>query len=448
MKYGLLIDFGAPYCNYGDYVQSIAIEYLYKLMNIPENEIVHITQKQLATYDGEQLLLPYSYVLHFLVNPKDGSAKISSKITPVFLGASMSFAMLITSYPIEKFFLPGNKWEELFSSYAPIGCRDEFTRKFIAAMGIPAYLQGCITNILPRRQDRNYKKILLVDCPSEVLPYIPKKLLIDAEAMSNTIYNKNLSSEENYSKIKNRYKYYRDNAALVVTSRYHVATPCNAMGIPSIFIMHPSDKNSEDVRLDTLNPNIQLCSSENYSNINWYPQWKDSSDLKSNIIKLAIIRIQEAYERYTRSRQITKFFHQRIDEYKSIKKSQVSYKTKLYNYIEINHALPENSRFYIWGAIPLLCDGKHVILADLIKKINPNLDFAGWIDTYKSGTLAGKPIFKPDKFSLADDEFVIVAAETAVPDALNCFSKMCLNRKQYLILANTNKIITNSDLKK
>ena len=69
MKYGLLTYFGAPYCNFGDYVQSIAIEYLYlEIMKIPKDQIVYITEQELKSYDGEQLILPYSYVLAFLLD--------------------------------------------------------------------------------------------------------------------------------------------------------------------------------------------------------------------------------------------------------------------------------------------------------------------------------------------------------------------------------------------
>ncbi|EMS70387.1 polysaccharide pyruvyl transferase family protein [Ruminiclostridium cellobioparum] len=446
MKYGLLVDFGAPYCNYGDYAQSIAIEHLYESMEIPENEIIQISTKELATYDGEQLLLPYSYVLHFLVSPEDGRVALSDKITPVFLGASVEFAMLLNSYSLDNFFSPGKGWIEMFRKFAPIGCRDEFTYKFITRLGIPAYLQGCITNILPHRRDGIYKKVLLIDCPSEVLPYIPNELLANAEVLSNAEYIGNLSIQDNYIKIKQRYEYYRDNAALVVTTRFHVVTPCNAMGIPAIFTMRTFDKHSEDIRLDTLNPFIQLCSSENYSDINWYPQWQDFSELKTHITQLAIARIHEVYKRHTATSQIREFFQTRIDEYESVKNTELAYRTRLRDYIQKNYAIPVRGRFYIWGAIQLLCDGNNVVLANLVNENNPNLEFVGWIDTFKSGILANKPIQKPEGLFLAENEFVIVAAETAVPDALNRFNKMQINEKQFLIISNT--MIEEADLKK
>lgn len=445
MKFGLLIDFGSPYCNYGDAVQSIAIEYLYGLMNIPETEIVHITKKELASYNGEQLLLPYSYVLYFLVNTQDGSVSLSKKITPVFLGASIEFALLFNSYPLDNFTNPGKKWIEFFKKYSPIGCRDEFTHRFLAKQGISAYLQGCITNILPRRPDGEYKKTLLIDCPSEVLPYIPKDRLANAEVMSNAAHISGSSAEENYRKIKKRYQYYRDCADLVVSSRYHVVTPCNAMGIPSIFVVRPFDKHLEDIRLDTLNPSIQLCLSETFSSINWCPQWQDFGELKSNVTQLAIARIRETYERYTLSEKIHRFYQSRINQYENVKNKGVHYTVRLRKYIQDHYAVPTRGRFYIWGAISLLCNKNRVAIVDLIHDINPDLKFAGWVDTFKTGKLAGKPILKPGSFDLGDNDFILIAAETAVSDALKLFEKIKLNKKQYLVLVNTT--IQDADLR-
>lgn len=86
MKYGLIVEFGAKCSNFGDYVQSIAIEYLYtEIMGIPKDEIVHITCAALSTYDGEELILPYSYVMHLFVFPEYKKVKLSPKIHLVFL---------------------------------------------------------------------------------------------------------------------------------------------------------------------------------------------------------------------------------------------------------------------------------------------------------------------------------------------------------------------------
>ncbi len=311
---------------------------------------------------------------------------------------------------------------------------------------MPAYLQGCLTNIFPRRPEGDYRKVLLVDCPSEVLPYIPEGLLDHAEVLSNAAYIGDLSVEENYQEIKRRYDYYRDNAALVVTSRYHVATPCNAMGFPRSLSDAPLTSIRRTFVWIRCIRTFQLCSGENFSGIDWRPRWQDFEALKADITRLAMARIREAYERHTKNEKIREHFRSRIDEYERIKNIKVAYQTRLSDFILHNYAPPVAGRFYLWGAIPLLCDGNRVVLADLIGEVNPSLEFAGWIDTFKSGTLANKPIIKPDSLHLAENEFVVVAAETAIPDALALFQKTGLGRGRYLILANS--MVEKADLEK
>lgn len=437
MKYGLLIDFGTPQCNFGDLAQAMAIEYLYGLMGIPKDEVVYITAKDLGEYDGEQLLLPYSYVVHLFGKGKNGSVLLSDKITPVFLGVSMGFTIPFNNYPMKNYADPEKKWIEMFRKHAPVGCRDDYMRRFLLEQKVPAYLQSCITNSLPRRPDGNYKKVLLVDCPTEVLPYIPKELLANAEVMSNTEHMGNLSVEENYQKVKKRYEYYRDNASLIVTSRYHAAVPCNAMGIPVIFLRFPFDKPFEDIRLDAIHPYIQLYSGDEYDKINWYPEWQDFSELRTGIAHLAIARIREAYERHTQTERILKFFQPRVDDYKNIVSSEITYKARLRDFILKYYAPPASGSYYIWGAIQWMCDGDKIVLEDFIKEINPDLQFAGWIDTFKTGKMANVSIISPDKINLDDNLFVIVGGEVIIPDALERFEKMELHESQYLILANT-----------
>lgn len=72
----------------------------------------------------------------------------------------------------------------------------------------------------------------------------------------------------------------------------------------------------------------------------------------------------------------------------------------------------------------------------LIEEVNPDLEFSGWIDTYKTGFLAKRPIYSPGDFELRERDFVVVAAETAASSALKCFSERGYGKERYLILAN------------
>lgn len=447
MKYGLLTYFGSSYCNFGDYIQSIAIEYLYtEIMKIPKDEIIYITEQELKNYDGEQLLLPYSYVLAFLLDKNQERAEISDKITIVFLGASIEFATLYDAYPLENFKDSNKGFNNLFLKYSPVGCRDNSTKELLQSYGISAYLQGCITNILPWREDREYKKIFLIDVPTEILQHIPTDFLPYVEIISNAEDIGVLSYNQNYQRIKERYAYYRDNAKLIISSRYHVVTPCNAMGIPCIFIKRTIDKHIKDIRLDTLNSEIQIVVNNDFSNINFQKKVNCDNnfyELKRNITELAKSRIETTVALYENTKHIYEFFKPRIDWFKQMPDTDNSYKKRLLDYVKQNHA-NTTGKYYIWGAIKLLCNGDSIGLVELVESVNPKLKFAGWIDTYKTGFLAQKEIFSPKLFNIEPNDFIIVAAETAVDSAKQFFLKRGYETKQYLILANT--MVVQSDL--
>lgn len=302
MKYGLLVEFGSKCSNFGDYVQSVAIEYLYtKIMGILEEEIVHITCSELSTYDGEELILPYSYVMHLFVFPEYKKVKLSPKINLVFLGGSFSFTQFGNQYNIVNVFDENNGWIKMFRKFAPIGCRDAYTYSILKKLNIPAYIGGCITNILPTRSnllENRERKILLVDLTSDILPYIPHDILQNAITMTQYEPNGTLTIEENFQRAKDRYKYYAD-ADLIISSRYHMVTPCNAMGIPCIFVNRNINYYKKDIRLDTLNPTIQFCDIENVETINWNPVLMEFNNLKKEMSELAAIRIKDAFLRYS-----------------------------------------------------------------------------------------------------------------------------------------------------
>lgn len=443
MKYGLLIDFGLENCNFGDYAQTIAIEYIYQDMHIPSSDIVYLTHEELSTYDGEPLVLPYSYVLGYIMNQHTEKVMLSDKIIPIFLGVSIGVGF---TRPLDTFTNPDNGWLELFRKSAPIGCRDEATHAFFEQLGIVSYLQSCITNVLPERASGNYNKVLLVDCPSDILPFIPENLIEKAEVLSNAEDRGGLSMYDNYLKIKRRYEYYRDNAALVVTSRYHVATPCNAMGVPSILTMRPFKDQAKDIRLDTINPGIQLVSKRDYSKVEWSKKANNSESLKKAIMEIAKSRIIEAASLYSCSNFIYSYYLPQIEKYKQLRPDDSSLVERLRNFVEMNYKNSKSGKFYIWAASVLLCEEDRIPISDIIRQVNPNLDFAGWIDTYKTGSLCNFPIHKPDEVHLDNDDFIIVATGTVIPFAKKRFESISLPQEKYHIFFDT--MITNSDLEK
>ena len=77
-------------------------------------------------------------------------------------------------------------------------------------------------------------------------------------------------------------------------------------------------------------------------------------------------------------------------------------------------------------------------------EVNPNLVFKGWVDTYKSGELGGMPIETPKNLVLAENQFVVVAAEAAIEDAIQLFRSRGFSENQYVICVERH--ITETDL--
>jgi len=441
MLYGLIIDFGQTFCNYGDLIQSVAIERIYQKMNIPPEQIVRLTKKDLSSYDGEPILLPFSYTIYYLINFETGELALSDRIIPIFLGVSIESIMIYNCILPEDFAATGSKWMGIFRKNAPVGCRDHFTLRFMKEHGIAAYLQGCITNTLPRREKGDYNKTLLIDCPQSILPHIPPELLTNAEVMSNVAPMGSCSVEDNYQRVMARYEYYKNNAAFVVTSRYHVALPCNAMGIPSVIVKPQVSKYSEDVRWDALPPQVQMCASErDYWNVRWHSEYEDFPEFKETILKIASARIMEAFIRHDAEKTVSVFFAPQFDVYNKTREQHESYADLLRAYLQRHHAQGQG-RFYIWGAMDIFCRRDRVELSEIIFEINPDLEFAGWIDSFRTGTLANKKIEKISDVILGKDDFIVVAAESATHYASSYFAGMGLNERNYLLLGNRTLVL-------
>ena len=435
MKYGLIVDFGQAFCNYGDLIQSVAIEYVYNKMGITPDQIMRLTKKDLVFYDGDPILLPFNYTIFYLIDFVKKDLLLSDKIIPVFLGVSIESIFVYDCIPLDVFSSENSKWLDLFRKSAPIGCRDMYTLEFMKKHGISAYLQGCISNIFPKRATGEYKKTLLVDCPQSILPYIPSSLLENAEALSNVVPLGNYSIEENFQKVKERYDYYMDTASLVVTSRYHVALPCNAMGIPSVLVKPPISKFSQDIRFDTIPPQVQICSTENdYENVNWYTEHEDFPAFKVAIFEMAATRIREAFIRHGEQTAVEDFFRANLDAYNVTKEEHISYKSALKTYVSKYHTR-NHGKFYIWGAMDILCDGNKVKLAEIIMQINPNLKFAGFIDTYREGELSGLPIIRPNRIDASKNDFIVIPAESAFSAALSHFKTLEFTEHNYIFLS-------------
>lgn len=132
---------------------------------------------------------------------------------------------LFTSVHIrEAIFSNFEKKMEIFSKFAPIGCRDLSTCEYLKSHNIQAYFSGCLTLTLQRNYNipkQDY--ILCVDVPQKVIDVIKTKTSKPVYDISRFL-SPYCDSKEHFELAKVMLSLYH-NAHLVVSSRMHVILP-------------------------------------------------------------------------------------------------------------------------------------------------------------------------------------------------------------------------------
>jgi hypothetical protein len=114
----------------------------------------------------------------------------------------------------------------LSGSTRPIGARDPYTHKRLTELGLNSELIGCATLTLPPFRGRRTRTYVVdSDCPLDRdRPFV---------RLTHHISGK-MSWRDQWVRALEFLELYR-RAALVITSRLHVALPCIAFGTPVIF---------------------------------------------------------------------------------------------------------------------------------------------------------------------------------------------------------------------
>ncbi len=288
MKYGRLVfsrEFvsSSTVCNVGDFVQTLAIDLIYEEMGIKKEDTVDIPFQDLSSYKGEKVILPLNG--YFYYNREYPSFPTSADIIPVFLG------LYTTS---SKYLQNTSFWKKA----GVIGCRDEATYNAVKKHGYDAYLTGCMTVLFPKREkEPENAKVFIVDAHPSIDEYIPEEIKKNAEYISHEITVNDAQSVAELSKqceaaTRRVYERYRDEAALVVTSRLHCAGPCMAMGIPVILV-----RDSFDERYGWIDRYLHLYTPEEFGKINWNPKPVDIEDKKKEIKAMAMSLIKREADR-------------------------------------------------------------------------------------------------------------------------------------------------------
>lgn len=296
MKYGVL-KYTRNEFNIGDYYIQYGVKQIYKEMGIPEEEVIYVDQYSLTDYDGEYIVVPMAGFFDAFTQIR--WLPLSPKVIPVFIG----------------FHCVDEKSLRLFSEnkrYEPVGCRDEETMVRLRKNGIQAYVSGCTSLCIPKREKKaTQTKVFVVEADKEVYPYFPIDVKNDMVEIIHKVKDFQQMDPKEAEKIEMKlaeevFARYRDEARLVITSKMHCALPCLALGIPVIYVSPRCD-----CRWSGLDRLVHVYTREEYCKIDWNPEAKDIEKVKEMIKNVAKQQIVERVKQYKDMCELSSFFENR-----------------------------------------------------------------------------------------------------------------------------------------
>lgn len=267
--------------NVGDNIQSIAVRRLLAHLNVDPADMVGVDRDSLRNYAGPPVKLIMNGCFH------DGCFPLPPQIEPVFFGFNAETESLITA----------NK--KLFQEHQPIGCRDNATKHMFDKHGISAFVTGCATLTLKRRDPRvtGSKPVIAFGSGAGVLhqnlyEYIPRSLLQRASLVfqREPVPKIPLSDQAVTQMDELAASYldlYRNEASIVVTPLLHVASPCLAMGIPVVLA-----RRDHDDRFTAIDRLLPLYTPAAFSTIEWNVRPLEIEGLKQAMFDVAGALVQ------------------------------------------------------------------------------------------------------------------------------------------------------------
>lgn len=392
--------------NLGDNMQLIAIDSIYARMGIPKEEIVYIDKNDLGSYRGEYVVLPVTMPL---VDYTEGgiSGRFSEYIIPLFIGLTLAQDSLLP--------------EEIayYRRFEPIGCRDERTMNILRRYGIWAYLHGCITATLPRRETsgKKFDKIFIVDAPQELLPFIPEEMKKDA--VYRTHLHENLAEDPKVM-MQRYYDDYKNQAKLVITSLLHCSVPCMAAGIPVVLA-----KTEVSYRFAWLEKLLPIYDLNSFPDIDWYPEPAEYEEHKSRVLQLTIDRLWESFRKHQPICDLSWFYEERekkeyiVDAFKSIQEFIDS------TFVDSR----AEYRYAVWGLTQM-----STLTVSYISRRYPNAKLMHVYDSFREVAFEGMNSESPENIRLHPDEVVFVTTNGAQSMAEKLFGEIDKKEGSYAFL--------------
>lgn len=260
--------------NIGDNIQSIAVRLLLNKIGVPDERITPLNRDNLSKYKGHALSLVMNGVFSGHCFP------IPDQIKPIFIGFCTNERTIF-------------KYWDYLKKHEPIGCRDSYTTGLLLSYGISAYTTGCLSMTLEERTEEvEAGRVFIVKgdgegaFPEEVLGQMPSYLQEDLQFVSQRMPVSGYPITDNDVVRANDMawrllKAYRECASIVITPLLHAASPCVAMGIPTIIVRH--DASTRFSAIDKLMP---VYTSQNFNCIDWNAKHIEVAAIRSALFSL------------------------------------------------------------------------------------------------------------------------------------------------------------------
>ena len=245
--------------NLGDYVQTIATQKALSQF-YPNYDHQYWDRDNLFNYYTEDSKSSIC-VMNGFFGPSLGAFP-NKYVSPVFIGFHLGAPGLNYTTRAHRAEVMWGHFIRRFPRYMrkkSMGCRDKRTAAYLRSHGLDAYFSRCLSMTLSRRQKEPEEPTVFICCQPHVREvaekHLPKKYKDRCETLSSAIDVTPLK-ETSYQELDNIdflphaeefLTQLRDRATLVITDRVHVASPCIAMGIPTIIIKIKQD---DDPRYD------------------------------------------------------------------------------------------------------------------------------------------------------------------------------------------------------
>lgn len=260
--------------NVGDSMQSFAVRSLVRRLGVSPQDIVDVNRDTLRHYDGPPIRLVMNGVFY------DWSFPTPPQVQPIFIGTCVKAAT------IERF-------QDYFRRHQPIGCRDRTTCDAFRAVGVDAFVSGCLTLTLPLRQAAPVDGQVLVvhgsgagQLPSAVLDHMPARVSGNCDFVFQRLPRFEHPLGERARTECERYAAalldrFAASARLIVTPLHHAAAPCMAMGIPVIVC-----RTQNDPRFSFLGELTPIFTPDRFDDIDWDPKPVDLAPLRQHLTDL------------------------------------------------------------------------------------------------------------------------------------------------------------------